>query len=352
VNIWAKILDPVRAPFSALQLFFLCLVSPLLFAQASTSDIQQAAAAGNAQAQFAVANDYFRARYATLNYAEMLTWYRKSAAQGYAAAQNQLGSMYENNVGLPQDYKRAATYYRLAANQGLAPAQYNLAALFEAGRGVHRDYKKALTWYRKAADQSLSAAEKEVGYFYQCGLGIKRDYAQALAWYRRAADHGNSDAENQLGWMYQFGQGVGTDNAKALTWYGLAADQGNVQGKNNLQALTDDLQDRGGGEWQSATSAVSDAVIAQAQRWAKIRDLHARIDKAEADALYQDDLAEQLTHTGNGKSGAVVKMINAMGSVGAIKFHIEAEKYRTDAARLHDELAQIENQSSVGVPAP
>ena len=154
--------------------------------------------------------------------------------------------------------------------------------------------------------------------------------------------------------MYQFGQGIHIDNARALTWYGLAADLGNMQGKNNLQIFTDDLQDSGGGEWQSATSAVSDAVIAQAQRWANIQDLHRRIDKVEAEALYQDDLTYPLEHTGNGKSGAVVKVINAMGSVGAVKFRIEAEEYRAEASRLRDELAQIEseNQSGVGVPTP
>jgi hypothetical protein len=77
--------------------------------------------------------------------------------------------------------------------------------------------------------------------------------------------------------------------------------------------------------WQYATVAISDAVIAQAQRWAKIQDLHGRIDKVEAEALYQDDLVEQLTHIGNGKTGAVVKAMNAMGSVGAVKFRLEAE---------------------------
>ena len=86
--------------------------------------------------------------------------------------------------------------------------------------------------------------------------------------------------------MYQFGQGVNTDNARALTWYGLAAEQGNIQGKNDLQVFTDDLQDSGGGEWQNATAALSDAVIAEAERGAKIQDLHGRIDKVEADALY------------------------------------------------------------------
>jgi len=143
--------------------------------------------------------------------------------------------------------------------------------------------------------------------------------------------------------MYQFGQGVKTDNARALTWYGLAADQGSAQGAANLQILTDNLQDDGG-EWQNATAPVSDAAIAQAQRWAKIRDLHGQIDKAETGALYNDDLVDQLTHTGKGKSGAVVKMINATGRVIAVKYRIEAEKYRAEAARVRDELAQLESQ--------
>jgi hypothetical protein len=186
MNIWAKIPGFGRAQFSALELFFLCLVSPLLFAQASTSDIQQAAAAGNAQAQFAVANDYFRARYVTLNYAAILTWYRKSAAQGFAPAQNQLGSMYENNIGVPQNYKRAATYYRLAANQGFAPAQYNLAALFEAGRMLHPEdrsysYRKARIgsdcMARRAGTKAASSATNRMPTVNAASIGQLRPFS-------------------------------------------------------------------------------------------------------------------------------------------------------------------------------
>jgi TPR repeat protein len=180
---------------------------------------------------------------------------------------------------------------------------------------------------------------------------VQTDYAQAMSWFNKAAAQGNGTAENQLGWMYQFGQGVKTDNARALTWYGLAADQGNTQGKNNLQIFTDDLQDSGG-DWQNATLPVSDAVIVQAERRAKINDLHGRIDKVEADALYQDDLVEQLTHTGKCKSDAITKVFNAMGSVGAVKFRIEAAKYRAEAARLRDELAQTESQNNSTTSAP
>jgi hypothetical protein len=90
--------------------------------------------------------------------------------------------------------------------------------------------------------------------------------------------------------------------------------------------------------------------MAQAQRRANIQDLHRRIDEVEADALHQDDLVDQFEH--NGKGGGITKIINAMGSVGAVKFRIEAENYRAEAARLRDELARIENENNSTLPAP
>src|SRR5215469_9810973 len=77
-----------------------------------------AATAGDAKAQFTLAESYFDDRYATLGYAQAVAWYRKSAAQGYAPAQDRIGSMCEDNTGLPSDYKKAVNYFRLAANQG------------------------------------------------------------------------------------------------------------------------------------------------------------------------------------------------------------------------------------------
>jgi hypothetical protein len=105
---------------------------------------------------------------------------------------------------------------------------------------------------------------------------------------------------------------------------------------------------------QNASRAVSDAAIAQAQRWANIRDLQQRIDQAEAHAVYQDEYADQLEHIGHGKSETMAKVFNAMGSVGAVQHQVEAEKAHVEAVRLHDQLAQIEshNQSASSAPAP
>ena len=196
--------------------------------------LQKQADAGDAQAQFALGNYYFRGRGVAQDYTQALIWYRRSADQGFAPAQNQLGNMYEHDFGVKTDYARAITYYHSASDQGYALAQYNLANMLENARGVRRDYRQALALYRKAAEQNLPEAEQEIGYFYQCGFVGPRDYAQAITWYRRAAAHGNSDAENQLGYMAGEGWGQPQDYVEALSWYYKAADHGNAAAQENI----------------------------------------------------------------------------------------------------------------------
>jgi TPR repeat protein len=59
-------------------------------AQAAQDDdlasLRQQAAAGDAAAQFALGNRYFRGVGVLQDYARALTWYRKSASQGFAPA--------------------------------------------------------------------------------------------------------------------------------------------------------------------------------------------------------------------------------------------------------------------------
>jgi TPR repeat protein len=222
----------------------------------------------------------------------------------------------------------------------------------EEGWGQPKDDAEALSWFYKAAEHGSNDAEENIGYMFQNGLGVQTDYAKAMSWFVEAAAHGNSNAENQLGWMYQFGQGVKPDDSRAVTWYRMSADLGNRRGAINLDAFKNVLEIRGPGNWDAANTTVTDAAIARAQRWATIQDLQRRIAGLEGDAQDQDDLANQLEHTGKGKNDALTKLFNAVGSVPAVKHHIEAAKYRAEAARLRDELAQIENQSIASVPAP
>jgi hypothetical protein len=251
-----------------------------------------------------------------------------------------------------QDFAQAHTWYLRAAGHGNSDAENQLGFMAEEGWGQPKNYNEALSWFQKSADHGSYDAMENIGYMFQTGLGVTIDYAKAMSLFVEAAAHGNSLAENQIGWMYQYGQGVREDDARALTWYGLAADQGNPQGQNNLEAFTSDLQESG--TYQNAAVRVSDPALTRAQNWAKIQDLQSRIAGLEGDAQDQDDLAYQLEHTGKGKNDAITKVFNAMGSVGAVKYHVEAAKYRAEAAQLREELAEIESQSqpTASVPGP
>jgi len=87
------------------------------------------------------------------DYAEAVTWYRKSADRGDAAAQFLLGNMYNEGRGVPQDYATAVSWYRKAADQGDAWAQLNLGALYARGQGVPQDYLQAHKWSNLAASR-------------------------------------------------------------------------------------------------------------------------------------------------------------------------------------------------------
>jgi TPR repeat protein len=73
--------------------------------------LREPAAAGDAQAQFALGNHYYRGLGVPQDYGHALIWYRKSAGHGNSNAENQLGYMAENGWGQPQSYDEAFSWY-------------------------------------------------------------------------------------------------------------------------------------------------------------------------------------------------------------------------------------------------
>jgi TPR repeat protein len=261
------------------------------------------AAAGDAQAQFALATDYIDGRGIGQDYGQAVIWYRKSADQGYAPALNQLGYMHQHKFGLPRDYKRALYYYRLAADKGNARAEYNLGAMYQGGLQVRRDYKQAFAWYRKAADQNLADAENEVGYFYQCGWGVKRDYAQALDWYGRAASHGSSNAETNLGFMAEKGWGEPQSYEQAFSWYYTAAEHGNAEAMENIgynfqNAVGVDVDYAKAWSWLVQAAALGSATAENQLGWMYQYGEGVQADASTAVALYRLS-ADQGNSSGN-----------------------------------------------------
>jgi TPR repeat protein len=209
----------------------------LVAAEDIAGRLQKAAAAGDAEAQFALAFAHREGMGLRQSDSEYIAWMRKAANAGYAEAQEKLGDAYLFGVGMSNDEGEAVRWYRKAAEQGWARGQHDLGDCYRNGNGVQRDYAEALKLVYAAASQRLLEAEYLMGVIAERGQGVSRDSRVAILWYRRAAERGLSEAQNNLGGMYFNGRGVTKNNAEAAKWFRLAAAQGLQLAQENLRLI-------------------------------------------------------------------------------------------------------------------
>ncbi|MBC6427881.1 MAG: sel1 repeat family protein, partial [Cellvibrionales bacterium] len=194
--------------------------------------LMASAAAGNQEAQIALAHRYLIGRIDTtttidetgksaaeiaaertvLNQREAASLYRQAADAGNANAQIALAQLYESNRGVDgtaeERQAQAATYYRMAANQG------NLEGFYQLGRIAERadppEWQRALGWYRFAAQAGHPRSQTRLAQLYERGIIITpnrgipvtllpQDVAEAERLYRAAAQVGRGYAPAQTG---------------------------------------------------------------------------------------------------------------------------------------------------------
>ncbi len=83
---------------------------------------------------------------------------QKAANAGDAKAQYELGVKYEYGQGVDQNYGKAAEWTRKSAEQGYADGQYNYGLMLEYGQGVGKNLAEADAWYARAAEQGMKGA--------------------------------------------------------------------------------------------------------------------------------------------------------------------------------------------------
>lgn len=167
-------------------------VGPSLAAQApappapptvNVAQLQQAAARGDAKAEFDLAVYFGRDDVADRSDAASVDWLKKSAAHGFVDAQHTLGLLYLlGGRGVTTDPPQAAEWFRKAGDQGLPVAQYALAQLYAGGLGVAADPAQAVTWWRKAAEQGDARAQHSLALAYFNAEGVGRDLVEAYKW--------------------------------------------------------------------------------------------------------------------------------------------------------------------------
>ena len=157
-------------------------------------DLRQAAASGDARAQFEVAAIYTEGRAVPQDYKAAATWYERAAAQGFAPAQYRLGSLYENGNGVDKDLNSAKLWYERAAEAGNRMSMHNLAALYASGQLGKQQFDSAAKWFEEAASRGLTDSQFNLGMLYARGLGVPQSLNDSYKWFSIAAGSGDKDA--------------------------------------------------------------------------------------------------------------------------------------------------------------
>ena len=162
---------------------------------------------------------------------------REAAARGDAPAQYVIGVHYADGVGTKADLKTAAKWFERAASAGLAPAQYRLAAMYERGLGVEQDLGQARTWYAAAAEKGNIKAMHNLAVSVSGRDGSAPDYTLAAKWYEEAASYDLPDSQFNLGVLAEHGLGMQKDLAAAYKWFSLAAAHGDAEAAKRREVI-------------------------------------------------------------------------------------------------------------------
>jgi len=134
------------------------------------------------------------------DYARAVVEWRAPAAAGDADAQFNLAQAYKLGRGVPADLKIAQDWYLKAALQNHEQAQANLGLiLFQNG-----DRKGAMPWIQKAADRGEPRAQYVLGTAHFNGDLVPKDWVKGYALMTRAAAAGLPQAATSLGQMDRY----------------------------------------------------------------------------------------------------------------------------------------------------
>lgn len=167
---------------------------------------------------------------------------RNAAAKGDALAQFEVAARIAEGNGVAQDRKQAFAWYERAAMRGLAPAQFRLAAYYERGVGVAVDTERAKVWYRRAAEQGHVRAMHNLAVLVVGNGKDDADYAAAAHWFQQAADRGLTDSQYNLAVLYAHGRGTAKNLTEAYKWFALAARAGDTGAARKLEETKSQLE--------------------------------------------------------------------------------------------------------------
>ena len=167
---------------------------------------------------------------------------REAAAMGNAEAQFIIATRYLNGTdGVEQDFAKAAYWYGKASAAGNAPSQYRLGTLYERGKGVARDMKAALGWYERAGALGNVKAMHNAAVLSAGNEQRQPDYERAFKWFSLGAAHGLKDSQFNLAVLLERGLGTRQTARKHCSGISMAAKQNDADATKRADKLAKTL---------------------------------------------------------------------------------------------------------------
>lgn len=199
-----------------------------------------AAAAGEADAQYAVAAAYFQGTGGVeRDIAKSLEWLERAAAQGHLESAYRLGEVYFHGYGgVKQDLAKAAEAFRRPAVADFEESKVYLGYLFFTGQGVPQDQERGIALLREAAARGQDAAWKLLWEAYAAGQLEPLHDPELEKMIEAGAAAGDARAQEALGLRLMLGPVGKRDLPRARVMLSELAEQGSVFAAT---ALADDI---------------------------------------------------------------------------------------------------------------
>lgn len=208
---------------------------------------QQAAAGGDASAQFKYGVMLIEGRYVAPDRQKAEALMKKAADAGNAFAQFNHAQILVAAKPGTAGVLEALPYFESAAEQGVSDAQYALAQIYANTAGVADEKRaQARQYMEKAARAGFDTAQLDYAIWLIDGIGGDKDYEAGFRWMQVAATRGNVVAQNRMAVLHINAIGTRGDPVEAAKWYILSRRAGYDDRTLDdfYQGLTEDEQKR------------------------------------------------------------------------------------------------------------
>lgn len=123
------------------------------------STLLEDAEAGNAEAQFAIADKYYSCPEEERNYDLAQKWFSAAAAQDHTEAHVKLGTIFFQE----KNYEKAMIHFLQASFLGQVTSRFKIAKMYERGLGVEQSYMQAFLWNARATVRNFVDYDQKIG---------------------------------------------------------------------------------------------------------------------------------------------------------------------------------------------